>query len=500
MTTERIALQAWDWVVLIVYFTAMLAIGFYFSRRNKNTDDYMLGGRKMTSWRVGLSFFATMFSTVSYLSMPGEMVKNGPMMWSFLAAFPFIYLVVAIFFIPYIMKLKISSAYELLELRLGLKNRLLASIYFLIMRLVWMAVIIYMMADKVIVPIMGWPVETARWISLIMGVITITYTSFGGLRSVVLTDVVQTFVLFGGSILAILIISSDLGGPSAIIPAHWPEHWQDWVFFDTQTRVSFLTASLSMFGWHVCTAGSDQMAIQRYLATRDTKAAQRMYLSHIISNILVFVLLAILGLSVMAFYQKNSSLIPSGHTLTSAADQLFPHFIVAGLPVGLSGFVLAALFAAAMSSLSSGINSSCLVIIKDFVLVFRHQPMDERKQVTLAKWISVLIGLVVVLTSLGIGCIKGNLLEMTYKTINLLTAPLFVPFFMAMFVPRAKPTAVFIGTLFSGATAALISYSQELFSVTISFLWIIPGSFIAGIAACWLLSVFCFKNEKARPL
>jgi len=499
MTTERIALQTLDWIVLVVYFVGMLAIGFYFSRRNKNTDDYMLGGRKMTSWRVGLSFFATMFSTVSYLSMPGEMVKNGPMMWSFLAAFPFLSLIVAIFFIPYIMKLKISSAYELLELRMGLKNRLLASIYFLAMRLVWMAVIIYMMADKVIVPIMGWPVETARWVSLLMGVITITYTSFGGLRGVVLTDVVQTFVLFGGSILAILIITSDLG-VSAIIPAHWPEHWQGWVFFDTQARVSFMTALLSMFGWHVCTAGSDQMAIQRYLATRDTKAAQRMYFSHVVSNVLVFVLLAILGLSVMAFFQKNASLIPSGHTLTSAADQLFPRFIVAGLPVGLSGLVLAALFAAAMSSLSSGINSSCLVIIKDLVLVFRRQPMEEEKQVTLAKWISVLIGLVVVITSLGIGYIKGNLLEMTYKTINLLTAPLFVPFFMAMFVPRAKPTAVFIGTLFSGATAALISYSHELFSATISFLWIIPGSFIAGVTVCWLLSVFFFHNEKTRPL
>lgn len=500
MTTESITLQSWDWIVLFVYFAGMLAIGYYYSRRNKNTEDYMLGGRKMTSWRVGLSFFATMFSTVSYLSMPGEMVKNGPMMWSFLAAFPFIYLIVAIFFIPYIMKLKISSAYELLELRLGLKNRLLASIYFLVMRLVWMAVIIYMLADKVIVPIMGWPAETARWVSLVMGVITITYTSFGGLRGVVLTDVVQTFVLFGGSIISILVIVSNLGGVSAIIPTQWPKHWQEWVFFDTQARVSFLTSCLSMFGWHVCTSGSDQMAIQRYLATRDTKAAQRMYLSHIVSNVLVFVLLAILGLSVMAFYQKNASLIPSGQTLTSAADQLFPHFIVAGLPVGLSGLVLAALFAAAMSSLSSGINASCLVIIKDFVLVFRRQPMDEGKQVTLAKWISVLIGLVVVVTSLGIGYIKGNLLEMTYKTINLLTAPLFVPFFMAMFVPRAKPTAVFIGTLFSGVTAALISYSHELFSVTISFLWIIPVSFIAGIAACWLLSVLFFRNEKARPL
>ncbi len=495
---ERITLHSLDWIVLILYFAGMLAVGFYFSRRNKNTDDYMLGGRKMSSWRVGLSFFATMFSTVSYLSMPGEMVKNGPMMWSFLLAFPFIYLVVAKFFIPFIMTLKISSAYELLELRLGLKNRLLASVYFLLMRLVWMAVIIYMCADKVIVPIMGWPPDTALWVSIVMGIITIIYTSFGGLRGVVLTDVIQTFILFGGSLMAIGIIFFNLGSVSAILPAQWPEHWQGWVFFDTKTRVSFLTAFISMFGWHVCTAGSDQMAIQRYLATRDKQAAQRMFLSHVTANILVFILLAILGLSVMAFFQNNPSLIPQGKTLDSAADMLFPHFIVLGLPIGLSGLVLAALFAAAMSSLSSGINSSCLVIIRDFILVFHKKTIEEKKQVVLAKLISIAIGLAVVATSLGIGHIKGNLLEMTYKTINLLTAPLFVPFFMAMFVKIAKPNAVFLGTLFSGLVAALISYSNELFSMTISFLWIIPGSFIAGVLASWLLCAF--SHEEARPL
>jgi solute:Na+ symporter, SSS family len=500
MDTGRVALHGLDWIVLVVYFAGMLAVGFYFSHRNKNSDDYMLGGRKMTAWRVGLSFFATMFSTVSYLSMPGEMVKNGPMMWSFLLAFPFIYIIVAVFFIPYIMTLKISSAYELLELRLGLKNRLLASVYFLIMRLVWMAVIIYMCAEKVIVPIMGWPADTALWISITMGIITIVYTSFGGLQGVVLTDVIQTFILFGGSILAIFVIIGNLGSVSAIIPKHWPEHWQGWVFFDSQARVSFLTAFLSMFGWHVCTAGSDQMAIQRYLATRDARAAQKMYLSHIVSNILVFILLAILGLSVMAFFSRNPMLIPQGKTIESAADLLFPRFIVMGLPIGLSGLMLAALFAAAMSSLSSGINSSCLVIIKDFISVFHKNFIDEKKQVRLAKIISIAIGLVVVVLSLGIGQIKGNLLEMTYKTINLLTAPLFVPFFMAMFVKSAKPTATFIGTLFSGLVAALISYANELFSVTIPFLWIIPGSFIAGVAACWILGVTVFKQEKATRL
>ena len=460
MNPDQTTLGSLDWIVIIVYGIGMLLVGFYFSRINKNSDDYMLGGRQMTSWQVGLSLFATMFSAVSYLSMPGEMIKHGPMIWCMVAALPFIYIIVAYFFIPFIMKLKITSAYELLETQLGLRNRLLASAYFLIMRFVWMAVIIYMVSEKVIVPIMGWPEQTALMVSIVMGIITVIYTSFGGLRGVVLTDVVQTFILFGGAILAIVLIIKQLGSISAIIPSQWPQQWAGWVFFDTQVRVSFLTAFITSFGWYVCTAGSDQMAIQRYLATRDVKAARRMYLSSLITNLLTYILLALLGLALFAFYKMHPQLLAAGSSLIDSADLLFPRFIVIGLPAGISGLVIAGLLAASMSSLSSGINSSALSLINDFIIRLRKTAMTEADKLRLAKLISVGIGVVIVLLSLLIGNIKGNLLELTYKTINLLVAPLFVPFFMAMFVRQATPAGTFIGTLTAGIVAALISFSQ----------------------------------------
>ena len=495
MTPDKITLSSLDWFVIIIYGIGMLLVGFYFSRINKDSDDYMLGGRRMKSWRVGLSLFATMFSAVSYLSLPGEMIKHGPMIWSMVAALPFIYFIVSYFFIPFIMKLEITSAYELLETRLGLRNRLLASGYFLIMRFVWMAVIIYMVSEKVIVPLMGWPEHTALMVSIVMGIVTVIYTSFGGLRGVVLTDVVQTFILFGGTILAIVLIIRQLGSVSAIIPSQWPQQWAGWVFFDTQVRVSFLTAFISTFGWYVCTAGSDQMAIQRYLATRDVKAARRMYLSSLITNLLTYFLLAVLGLALFAYFKMHPEFLAPGSSLVEGADLLFPRFIVIGLPAGFSGLVLAGLLAASMSSLSSGINSSALSIINDFVLRFRSAPISESGQVRLAKIISLGIGVVIVLLSLVIGNVKGNLLELTYKTINLLVAPLFVPFFMAMFVRRVTPAGTFIGTLIAGIVAALISFSQEIFGASISFLWIIPGSFLVGVLVSVGLGVF-FKLKR----
>jgi SSS family solute:Na+ symporter len=496
MNIDKISLSSLDLIVIIGYGIGMLVVGFYFSRVNKSSDDYMLGGRKMKSWRVGLSLFATLFSAVTYLSMPGEMIKHGPMIWSMVAALPFIYLVVAYFFIPFIMKLQITSAYELLETRLGLRNRLLAAIYFLIMRFVWMAVIIYMVSEKVIVPLMGWPEHTALMVSIVMGIVTVIYTSFGGLRGVVLTDVVQTFILFGGTILAIILIIKQLGSVSAIIPSPWPEHWSVWIFFDPKVRVSFLTAFITSFGWYVCTAGSDQMAIQRYLATRDVKSAQRMYLSSIVSNLLVYILLAVLGLALFAYFKIHQELLAAGASVIDGADLLFPRFIVIGLPAGFSGLVLAGLLAASMSSLSSGINSSALSIINDFILRFRKKPITEAEKIKLAKIISIGIGVIIVLLSLIIGNIKGNLVELTYKTINLLVAPLFVPFFMAMFVRKATPAATFIGTLTSGIVATMISFSQELFSITISFLWIIPGSFLAGVIISVVLCALPFGQSR----
>ena len=495
MNVERITLSGIDWIVITIYTLGMLAVGWYYSRINKSADDYMLGGRKMNSLGVGLSLFATMFSAVSYLSMPGEMIKHGPMMWCIMAGFPFAYIIVGRFFIPYIMKLKISSAYELLETRLGISNRILASIYFLLMRFIWMGLIVYMCAEKVIVPVMGWSEETAMWVSIALGIITVIYTSLGGLRGVVFTDVIQSSVLFGGTIVAIIIISKHLGGVTSWLPSEWPENWSGWVFFDTKARVSFLTAAMSLFGWLVCTAGSDQMAIQRYLATKDVHHARKMYLFNILSNVLVFILLAILGLALMAFFVNKPHLIPGRMNLTEGADLLFTHFIVIGLPNGFSGLVVAGLMAAAMSSLSSGINSSCLVISRDFIARFRKRQIEETVQVRLAQLISLCIGFIIVLLSLVIGNVSGNLLEVTHKTVNLLVAPLFVPFFMAMFIRIATPAGTFIGAIASALVAAMISFSEEIFTVTIPFLWIIPGSFTAGVIISILISFWLSLSQ-----
>ena len=484
-----------DWCVMIFYGLGMLAVGWYFSKKNKSTEDYMLGGRKMNSWAVGISLFATLFSALSYLLQPGEMIKYGPMFWNYLFAFPFVYIIVGWFLIPAIMKLQISSAYELLQLRFGTSVRILGSVLFLLLRFIWMSLIIFMVAQKVIVPIMGWTENAALWVSLVIGMITVIYTSIGGLRGVVLTDVVQTVILFFATIFSIVLILQHLDSATAWIPKQWPDHWTSWTFFDPKERISFLTIIISTFCWYVFTAGSDQMAVQRYLATKDIKSARKSYLTSLFADMFVFLALALLGLCLYAYIQANPQFL-LGKSLAEEADHIFPRFIASVLPSGISGLVISGLLAAAMSSLSSGINSASLVITKDFIPLFQKKKITKTNEMALAKIVSFCIGIIVVLLSMIVGNVKGNLLEVTYKTVNLFTAPLFVPFFLAIFVRRATTSSAIIGTIVSIITATCISFSYELFHIEISFVWMMPGAFFVGIVTSMIISYLIPKHSK----
>lgn len=138
--------------------------------------------------------------------------------------------------------------------------------------------------------------------------------------------------------------------------------------------------------------------------------------------------------------------------------------------------------AAAMSSLSSGVNSSCLVITRDFFVRFKKNVVSDSTQLKYAKYISLVMGILAVLISLIVDKIRGNLLEMSFKTVNLFVGPLFVPFFMALFIPRASIFGTFLGMSASVVASALISFSAEIFGKSVSFLWILPASFLVGIS------------------
>ena len=472
-----------DWLVVGIYGFGMIGVGFYYMRRTKSADDYLLGGRTMKPWTVGLSLFATLLSTLSYLATPGEIIQNGPMLLGQVVAMPFVYWIIGWFFIPFIMRLKVTSAYEILEKRLGSSIRTLGAATFLSLRIIWMAVIIYATTDKVLIPLTGLDPDMTPWLCGVLGIVTLIYTSMGGLRAVVITDAVQTFILFGGAILVIILISVQLGSVGEWWPHGWAENWPPprWGFQTTGQRTFgwFFMASLI---WYVCTSGSDQMSIQRFLATRNVKAARRVIGVSLIANTAVVVLLSLLGYALLAYFQANPYMLKDGQTIIADADQLLPQYIVFGLPAGISGLIVAGLLAAAMSSLSSGVNSSSLVITVDFIDRFRKIKLSEVSRIKMSRYATVAVGVVVVGISFYVSAVPGNLLEVTFRAVNLLVSPLFILFCMAMFIPWATEFGTWVATLCSIGVAVAIAFWENIFGVPgPSFLFIMPASLVVGV-------------------
>jgi len=472
-----------DWCVIFFYAIGMLAVGYYFSRQTKNTEDYLLAGRRMNPVVVGLSFFASLLSTISYLGYPGEIIGYGPMYLGAIASFPLIWWIVGWLIIPYFMKFRVTSAYEILESRFGISVRLLGAFMFLCLRLMWMALIIFATTDKVLVPILEIDPSWVPAICAVLGLITISYTAMGGLRAVIVTDVVQSFILFGAALLALILITRHFGGIGGWWPDEWPAHWPELEWgYDPTARMSFVGVFLAVLFWYICTAGSDQIAIQRYLATRDVKAARKVLAVNLVSNVLVLGLMGLMGLALLAYFRVNPGLLGEGMSIVENSDELFPRFIVEALPGGISGLVIAGLLAAAMSSLSSGVNSSASVIATDLMDRFRGRKTDDAAAVRRVKGVSFVIGGVVIALSLLVSLVKGNLLEVSFKVSDLLVAPLFVLFFLAMWVPWANTFGAWCAAIAAVTVAVLIAYWEEMTGTRgISFLWIMPGSLATGI-------------------
>ena len=477
-----------DWAIIGLYVVATIGLGWYFSRNQSSTEEYFIGSGNMPPILIGVSLFATLLSTITYLSIPGEVIGKGPIYIAGLIALPLTYPVVAYVMLPIYMKIRVTSAYELLESKLGLSVRLLGVGQFLGLRLIWMSLLVYL-ASKAMADMMGLDESAIKWIVFVTGVISVTYTSLGGLRAVVITDLVQTILLFGGAILVIIMITYNMGGFSWF-PTQWQGHWdsQPIVSFDPKTRLTVVGTLISIWVWYICTVGGDQVTIQRFMATKDAGAARQAFATQLWANAFVTIVLTFVGLALMGYFQAHQDALPAGFTIKDNADQLYPRYISYHLPVGVSGLVVAAMLAAAMSSIDSGVNSITAVVMTDLLDRFGMKPATERGHLISARCLAFGVGALVIIGSLYVGQIEGNITTVTNKTANLLVTPIFGLFFFALFVPRANPTGVWIGWICGTTTAVLIAFSGYFFGrdpITnydpISFQWIAPSALIVNL-------------------
>lgn len=451
-----------DWLVIVLYAVVLIGLGWWYSHKQKNTGDYFLGGGKMNPFFVGISLFVTLLSTVSYIAIPGEIIKHGPVVACGVLAFPIAYFLVSYILIPILMQQRVTSAYQILEFHLGKKIRLLGACWFIFMRLLWMTVLVFVAANAIVV-ILGYGKEMVPFVIVITGLVSVIYTSLGGIKAVVVTDFIQFCILISGSFLTIILVSIHLDGIQWI-PTTWSNHWdlQPLISINPTVRATVIGAIMLDFFFIVCSSGSDQTQIQRYMSMRDAIAAQRAFLIKCGAGVLTFLIIVMTGFAVMGFYNHNPESLPQGESLRSFSDQLFPYFIANQLPIGLAGLVVSALFAAAMSSLDSGVNSITAVVMTDFLDRYRTSHRSEREHKRTAMTLAFVIGIFIVLASSQMGNIQGNFKELTHKTVGLLVPGLFGIFFMALFVRFATPFGVIIGSLYGVVGVFIIAYLDVL--------------------------------------
>jgi SSS family solute:Na+ symporter len=369
-----------DLAIVAVYLVGITLFGLRFRKRQRSLKDYFLADRNIPWWAIALSIVAAETSTLTIISIPGLAYDTNLQFLQVVLGYLLGRVIISFVILPHYFKGDLYTAYELIERRFGQSLRSLTAGLFLLTRAAAEGVRVY--AVSIVVRIALGTGEIAS-IALIT-VLTLIYTFEGGLAAVIWTDVVQTAIYVGGTLVGIVTILQ-------LVPGGWPaihnlgEHadklrmfdfspdfWRTYTFWAGLIGGAFLTTA---------SHGTDQLIVQRLLAARNQKQSAAALLSSGIAILFQFALFLVVGVMLFAYYQVPSSIF-------GKADFIYPTFIVSRMPSGISGLLIAAILAAAMSNLSAALNSLSSSSVIDFYLRRRPQT-EERKRVPLSRWITL---------------------------------------------------------------------------------------------------------------
>lgn len=501
---SHVGMTVLDDIVVGVFLFGMLAMGFRIGRKQQSTEDFFLGGRNLPAWAVGISIFASLLSTITYLGLPGEMFRTGVYYLTRDLPTLLVLFIVCVFLIPFFTKQRLTSAYEYLENRYDYSVRAIGAILCLLYILGWISVVV-LTASRALVEIVnidinwffGWNTELHKdadihLLIVAIGLFSIVYTTMGGIRAVVWTDVIQFLVLMAGAFFTMGFIAwtTDSGFPSWIETAGKRQYETvEWFSTDFRTRSTVFLISLNMFAWTVLTHGSNQVALQRYFSVRDTREARKSFLVNAAAGVLITFTLAGVGISLMHFLESHD--LPAKANLESkddglrkkAQDDVFPQFIGRYLPTGLRGLVVAALFAAAMSTIDSGANSVSTIMTVDFLRKWKRGNITNDSELKVARILTASMGMIVVASTILLYHLsKGtDIITLCQKGFNCFLGPLGAIFFLGMFSRLSTAKTLIPAVVIGQGVGTGTGYCEELFSVRFSTHLVISSAFLATV-------------------
>lgn len=464
-----------DYSLFALYLAISVGVGLWSARRKAgNLGDYFLAGRGMHSLLVAMSILAALFSGISYLAGPADVYKNGFGFGYAVLAFFIATPVTTIWMLPKFYQSRFYTAYQFLEERFALPVRLLASGLFIFRVSLWLAAATYAPA-LALEKVTGIPL----WATILAsGLLTTLYTALGGMRAVIWTDVIQLVVLFGGQLTIALVAASKVpGGLGGVWETALADGRMDLnLSFNLSDRINLGSLLIAAAFLHLVQMATDQVSVQRYLTAGSLREARRSLWIKLWFILPVLVLFYGTGLVLYAFYKVHGDPLAAG--LIEKEDQILPYFVVTQLPAGLPGLLIAAIYAASMSTISAGLNSLSSATLVDFRLRLSKKPIaSDAGQVSSARWITVVYGLLVMALAFAVSKMQGNLVESVNTVIGLVGGPLLGLFFLGMFTKRADTRGALIGCLV-GFLSLLTLYlhqagvfTAEKPATLVSFLW-----------------------------
>jgi len=472
-----------DYSIFVVYLLGAVSVGLLFVKEQRTIKDYFLASQSMGFLLVGVSVLAALFSGISYLGCPGEVYAHRFTFVLFGLSFIIATPVTTKLFIPHFYQSRFYTAYQYLEERFSVQVRLLASSLFILRVLLWLALVTYAPA-LALEQVTGLPL----WFSIICtGTLTTLYTTLGGMKAVIWTDVIQFLVLFGGQIIilcvAIAHIPNGLSGVYEIGRAGGKFELS--LSLDPSIRVTLWGLLFGGALINLVQLATDQVSVQRYLTATSLKEAQRALWLKFWLLIPVFIVFYLTGLVLYAFYQAHGDPLAAGRITSS--DQILPYFVITQLPAGLPGLLIAAIYSGTMSATSSGLNALTTATLVDFRQRLSHKPTTEEQQLKLARLLTVAYGALVILLAFVVSKL-GALIEASNKAIGLVGGPLLGLFLLGMLLKRATAWGAVFGWFAGVAAAALVCFYTRT-----SWMWYgVVGcavTFVVGWLASLLFSL-----------
>ncbi len=485
------------WAVVGVYALLMVAMAVYFIRKKKDENDYFRGGNRIPWYVAGMSIFATMLSSITFIAIPTQAYLQD---WRyFVMAFFIIGMapVAIYYYLPFFCRLGITSAYEYLEKRFNLGVRLFGSAAFVVFMVCRVAVVTLLPAIA-LNAVTGISIDACI---LICGILTMIYCSLGGLEAVIWSDFVQGIVLMGGAVSVLVLLILKTGPDGAHFSTFWNvatscEKTRMWDFRLLFTQPVFWVVAVQGLISNLSSYTSDQCVIQRYIATPDENATKRSLWFNGCMSVFAQVVFYGIGTALFAFYHTN----PTAMDVTMPkGDSVLPIFMATEMPPWLAGLVIAAVFAATISTLSANLSSASTAVVTDFIKRFNPN-IPGKAQIRCGQICTYVVGVVGIFAALTLARMESSALFDNFnKYIAMLTAGLTGLFFMGVFIPRIKGVAAVLGL----AANYFVCFSCEILHCDVFGLKFHP--FLLGgigLVVCIVVAYVAsfFLREKGRDL